>query len=44
MEKKKKRNHVFVIPFAMDGDPVPILLYECMLILPDFMGMSSTAI
>jgi len=40
----KKRNHVFVMPFPMDGFPVPILLYKCMLILPNFMEMSSTAI
>lgn len=40
----EKRNHVFVMPFPKDGFLVPILLYKCMLILPNFMEMSSTAI
>lgn len=40
----EKRNHVFGISFPKDGFLVPILLYKCMLILPNFMEMSSTAI
>lgn len=40
----EKRNHVFVMPFPKDGFLVPILLYKCRLILPNFMEMSSTAI
>lgn len=40
----EKRNHVLVMPFQKDGFLVPFLLYKCMLILPNFMEMSSTAI
>lgn len=40
----EKRNHVFVMPFPKDGILVPTLFYKCMLILPNFMEMSSTAI
>lgn len=40
----EERNPVFVMPFPPDGFPVPILLYKCMLILPNFMEMSSTVI